>query len=149
MAIELGYNIFGDVLKDTIVFNTTWLINILATLFTLLAITRDTNKWKELALPVMIGWHIAGLAPSILMYIGASIIFVIDKLSLQTIGTLLSVFKKAPEKAALTTVTTGKGITKAIKIPGKIGTSIKESREKRQKEYEKRLDAIIKQAKGK
>jgi predicted lipid-binding transport protein (Tim44 family) len=90
-----------DILLDTLVFNVTWIANALATLFTLVAVTRDKSKWVNLALPVMIGWHIAGLTPFFLFYIIGAIGFVINALSLQTIGSMMNVLTRQKEPSRM------------------------------------------------
>lgn len=106
MAIELGYAVIRDIFLDTMIFNTAWLLSALLTFITLLALSRDANRWKELAFPVMVGWHIAGVPPFFLLYIAAAIMFGIECLSLQFIGEALTLIKvprsaeKKPDKLA-------------------------------------------------
>lgn len=93
MAIQTGYQLLKDVLLNTIVFDVTWLASIILTGLTLLILTRDWQKWKTLAFPVMMGWHIAGVPPFIIAYIASGIVFAIESFSLQTITGLLSTIK--------------------------------------------------------
>ena len=89
MAISDGFGLLNSVLTDTLVFNISWIISIVFVFFTLLIITRDINKWKTLAFPVTILWHIVGITPSFLFYIVTGIMFIVDALSLETIGNVL------------------------------------------------------------
>lgn len=92
--MAISYEILKIVLQDTIYFNISWIISAIATLLTLTAITRDTNKWKELALPVMVIWHIAGIPPFFLLYIATAITFTIECLSIEVIGDLIKITKR-------------------------------------------------------
>lgn len=89
-GITLGYDLFRTFLIDTTTFNITWFVSILATWLSLATITKDKDQWKELAFPVMVGWHIAGLPPFILAYIAAGILWALKAVSIDTITTLVS-----------------------------------------------------------
>lgn len=97
-GIDLGFALMRDLMLDTWVFNVGWVFSVLATFFTLLALTRDTEKWKNLAFPVMIGWHIAGIPPFFLLYIVSGLMFVVENLSLQTIGSLATIMRREPKE---------------------------------------------------
>lgn len=102
MGIELGLELIKTVIQDTYIFNISWIISAVLTMLTLLIITKDYNKWKTLAFPVMVGWHISGVTPFILLYMFGAIMFAIESLSVQVISGLLSattkVFKENTEK---------------------------------------------------
>ena len=63
MAIELGYEFIRQIFIDTTIFDIGWAISVIVTILSLLIITRDTQEWKKLAFPVMVGWHIVGIPP--------------------------------------------------------------------------------------
>lgn len=90
MAIQLGFDLIKNIFLDTVVFNIDWIISVLLTFFTLLMLSRDVNDWKTLVFPVMVGWHVAGIPPFFLMYIAGAMLFAIESLSLQQIGTLIA-----------------------------------------------------------
>lgn len=95
MAID--YTFFTTALRDTIYFNISWLFNLVATGITLLIITKDVERWKTLAFPITVAWHIAGLAPSILVYFATALMFVITNLSMKTIGNIVSTINRKSE----------------------------------------------------
>lgn len=90
MAIDTGLTLLGHIVQDMTVFNITWVLSLVATFLTLLIITRDVNKWKELLFPVMTGWYIAGLPPFFLLFIFAAIMYGIETLSIQLIGQVVN-----------------------------------------------------------
>lgn len=93
-----GINYLSGVFTGTTIFGLEWILSLILTLLTLLILTREYNKWRELALPVMIIWHIVGITPNLLMYLGAGIIYVIDKVSIQTLGSVISAIKITPKR---------------------------------------------------
>lgn len=93
MGIELGYALLHSIFQETIFFNVTWLISIALTGLTLLLISRDPEDWKKLALPVMTGWHIVGIAPFIVVYLATGIFFITSHLGTHVIGQLLTAFR--------------------------------------------------------
>jgi hypothetical protein len=99
MAISSGFELLTSALADTTIFNISWIISLIFVFFTLLIITRDVNKWKSLAFPVTILWHIVGITPSFLFYILTGMIFVIDALSLQAIGNVLGAVVNTTKEA--------------------------------------------------
>lgn len=93
-GISDGFTMLTSALNDTLFFNVSWIISLVFVFFTMLLITRDFQKWKLLALPVTIMWHIVGIRPSILFYIGASIIFAVEAFSLQTLGEVIGTISR-------------------------------------------------------
>jgi hypothetical protein len=91
MGISDGFGLLNSVLTDTIIFNISWILSIIFVFLTLIIITRDVNKWKTLAFPVTILWHIVGITPSFILYIITGLLFIIDALSMQGIGNMLQV----------------------------------------------------------
>ena len=90
MAIQTGFDLLYNIFVDTFIFNIGWLISVLLTFFTLMALSRNPKDWKTLAFPVMVAWHIIGIPPFFLLYIAMAMMYAIEALSLQTIGTLLT-----------------------------------------------------------
>ena len=93
-----GLNIAIDLL-ETIFIKTTgfggnfWLIQCTIILATLILLTRKITDWKQLAFPVIIGWHTFGLRMPWIFMVGAGTMFVIDTMSLQTMSNTLNGFK--------------------------------------------------------
>lgn len=102
MGIQQGYDLIKAVFLDTVILDISWAISLIFTLLTLLLITKEVDKWKSLAFPVMVLIHIAGIPPFILIYLGSAIIFAIESLSLQTIGSLLSIIKLPKKEEGFT-----------------------------------------------
>jgi len=89
MGIEQGFEIFSNSFIDTNIFDVSWIISIIFVFLTLLLITRDINKWKIMALPVTIMWHIVGLEPSFIFYMITAIVFVVEAFSIEIVGNVL------------------------------------------------------------
>lgn len=64
-------------------------------LLTLILITRNTNRWKQLLLPVAIGWSVVGLEISIIIYIIGAILMAIDALTPQTMSNVMRAVTQA------------------------------------------------------
>lgn len=99
MAIQEGYDFLTEMFQNTLVFNLEWLVATIVIIITLVLISRITSNWKILAYPVTIMWDIAGLKPNMLIYIITAILFVINALSLETIGSVLGKFTKSTGSA--------------------------------------------------
>lgn len=98
--IDIGLNYIADIVGQTGFLNTPWLVHSILTLLTLIILTRDVNKWKQLALPITMLWHIIGIQPSYLMYLGAGIVFIIDNLSINIIGkTIRTITRKKKQES--------------------------------------------------
>lgn len=93
MAIQDGYDLLKAILVETTIFDLTWIVSLILTFLTLIIITRNKSEWKKLAFPVLIGWHVCGIKPHILLYIITSIMFVIEHLSLTGLSTILKLTK--------------------------------------------------------
>lgn len=93
MGIEEGTQTLGTIILDTMPFGTVTIMLAIAVLLSLLIVTRDTNKWARIALPITIGWFMAGIqsAGGIIIIIATGIIYIIDGLSMEGIGTILDV----------------------------------------------------------
>lgn len=125
MAINetLGLTLLKEVTIDVLPFGTDYITPIIIVVLTMLIISRSISSWKILAFPVTVAWHIAGLTPHHLWYILTVIMFVIESLSLETIGDIADVSKRI-------IVTTGQAGKKAgkyakTKATNKFGTSEK------------------------
>lgn len=94
MGIEYGFELLNNTFTNTSIVNINWIVSIIFVIFTLLIITRDVNKWKTLALPVTILWHIIGIKPSFILYAITGIIFIVNILSIELIGNILEVINK-------------------------------------------------------
>lgn len=116
MGIELGTQLFETILNDTLPFGSTMITSIILIMVTLLIITRDRERWGQIALPVAIGWHISGITPHIFVYIITAIIFVITCLSFKTTATIMSAAKK---RAPLVLASIQQGIQERVKKAAK------------------------------
>jgi hypothetical protein len=101
MALDMtqGFEFFKSFLVDVTVFNIDWIISLFVIVLVLLLISRDTQDWKILSLPVTIVIHIMGLTPSFIWYIIATIIFSVELFSTRMMGNVLHVFDKKPRQS--------------------------------------------------
>ena len=101
MAIDMtqGFEFIRSFLIDVTVFNIEWIFSLFAILIILIIISRDSNDWKILALPVTIITHIFGLTPSFIWYIIVTIVFSVELFSTRMVGNLLQAFDKKPRKS--------------------------------------------------
>lgn len=91
MAIQAGFDLLKNAFLGWTPFNITWAFSIIAVVLTMAILTRDFNKWKQLFLPVMISWHIAGITPHFLMYIIGTLLFILENISIEQLGQLAEV----------------------------------------------------------
>lgn len=93
MTIAQGIELFKSAYLDTTIFSVDFILPTIIILLSLLFITREINAWKTLALPVSFAWLTAGVQTTFLFYVVATIIFVIDTMSLQALAGGLSVLR--------------------------------------------------------
>lgn len=94
MAYLPDFSLFEETFTYAYVLGVEWIIPLMITIVGMLIITRDINKWKIMALPMLILTRIAGIPTNIILLMVAGIIFVIEALSTQTVGNILqSVYK--------------------------------------------------------
>lgn len=86
---QAGITFLNELINGTVFFGVTDVIGIILALFTMMLLTRDTERWKTLFLPVLIGWHLCGVVISLPLMFLSSITFVITHLSIRVIGELL------------------------------------------------------------
>ena len=87
--VNMTYGLFTDTFVNTHIAGVSWIAPLLVIIFSLLLITRDFDKWKLLALNVIIGWSIVGLHVSFALWIFAVILFVVEGISLQILGSMI------------------------------------------------------------
>ncbi len=87
-AIHLGTDLLQTITVDTLPFGKGYVIPLILLGLTLLAITRDYKRYAQLSLPVMMCWHIAGIPSSAIIYIVASITWLIDATSIHQVALL-------------------------------------------------------------
>lgn len=102
MAHTLGFELIRETILNTSVFGIGWLIPIALSGLSIWLITRDINKWKILAFPVLTGWYISGLRSGTLfdsvILVAAAAMFVIEAMSIEGLGRLASTIRiKAQE----------------------------------------------------
>lgn len=90
MAIDTAYTLLNSGFNELILFNVEWIISITVTFLSMLIVTRDVQKWKTLAFPIMLGWHICGLSPFFFAYLISAIVFAIEGISLSALGQVFS-----------------------------------------------------------
>lgn len=124
MAIDTAYSILGNAFENTMVFNIGWIISLAITAISLVLITRNSQKWRILAFPVMLGWHVAGIAPNFIIYLASALMFAIEGISIQTLGDIITIAKRQ----TMTTITD---------IQEKVATGTEWGREKTRQALEK------------
>lgn len=89
MPIQNGTALFFEVVNQTTIFGIDYAIGTILTALTLLLITRDMEKWKVMALPVMIAYQVIGVTQSKPLFLLAGVLFIIEALSIQTVGDII------------------------------------------------------------
>lgn len=85
MAITEGTTLLHSWIQESSVFGSATLLGVAIIFISLTIITRDAHKWKRLALPLTMGWWIAGALNNmtgILLIIITAIIAIVDAFSL-------------------------------------------------------------------
>lgn len=100
MTIDAGYEIVTSVFQNTLVFNIEWIISLALLFVSLILITKDYNQWKKLSLPVIVGWYICGITPNYLILVISAMLFVVDTLSIQSLGQILTVSSESAMRGA-------------------------------------------------
>jgi len=78
-----------DAFQNTYILGSGWLLPSILTFVIMILITKDINKWKVMALPLMVIWIIIGIKVHLAILILAGIIFVIEALSTEMGGSIL------------------------------------------------------------
>lgn len=134
MTLATGLTQLQSLFVDTTILQIDWGISLVLVCLTMLLITRDTQEWKHLALPVTLIYHIMGITPSIIWYMICSIMFAVNTLSIKQISTIITatqtitrgiatetksilgrMAQKTHNKAVKTQAITGKPMTKTRK----------------------------------
>lgn len=77
--------------QDISMFNIDWIFSLILTFLLLIIITRNTQEWKKLLLPVSAFIHILGFPPFILVYIIAVILWTIEIVSIRLVSNMMKV----------------------------------------------------------
>lgn len=94
MTYTPDYSLITEGFTYTWISGTKLIIPLILILLVMVFITRDVEKWKILALPVAILIRIMGVPTSILILIGAGIIFVIEVASTQVVGNIIGIIRR-------------------------------------------------------
>ena len=86
MGLDTGINLIEDVFFKTAFNEQTWLMYIIIIVASMVLITRKWSDYATLALPMLIGWGYFGMNIPFIFYAVASVIFVIDALSVEVIS---------------------------------------------------------------
>lgn len=90
MALETAISLFETIFLKTAFAGQFWLMQWTIILASLLIITRKTSEWRTLLLPIMVGWRYFGMNMNWMFYTLASILFVVDGLSLKMLESALT-----------------------------------------------------------
>jgi len=131
MGIEIGIDLFEKAFFETGFVGTSWILYLTIILASMVMITRVWKDWATLALPVMVGWRYFGMPVPLIFMVLASIMFVVDVLSIRVITGALGTLGEGIKGLGKGTITK-KGRTEiALKR-----MNIKEEMKKRSKELE-------------
>lgn len=97
MALSDGTGMIANAFQQTEILGLGTLIHATIIIISLVAITRNTEKWGQLALPVAIAWTIAGIPTNIIILIPLIIISVIDALGVKMGINMLKASTYKPE----------------------------------------------------
>lgn len=86
---NIEFTLFKESFQNVWIFQLDYVISLILVLLSCLLITRDYQKWKTLAFPLTVGWHVVGINQSLLIYTVLGIMFVIENLSLQLLGNVI------------------------------------------------------------
>lgn len=89
MPYNITNTLWTQTFQQTSIFGFVELISIPIIIISLALITRDLQKWKTLAFPVAVGWYISGIRMHFLILIILALMFIIEVISLQTLGNIL------------------------------------------------------------
>jgi len=79
-----------DAFKNTYILGSGWILPLIMTFIVIIMITRDINKWKILMFPFLVLWNIIGIPVNLVIMIFAGLVFVIEALSTEMGGNLLT-----------------------------------------------------------
>lgn len=85
MGLDIGTTLLETIFFKTAFAGQFWIMQLVIILATLIIITRKFSDWKELALPVMIGWMYFGMKMNWMFYAIATIMFVMSTVSTKMI----------------------------------------------------------------
>lgn len=83
-----------EALTQTWTLGTEWIIPLVIALLVMAVITKDTDKWKILALPVFALERIIGMPVHFILITIAGILFVVETMSTQVVGNLIGKAKQ-------------------------------------------------------
>lgn len=90
MAIDTLYTFLREGITGIDVFSLGWIIPLIFLFFCMAVITRNTNKWKILALPVTLGLNSIGIKQNLLVFLIGGLVFGVEALSLETIAGMIN-----------------------------------------------------------
>lgn len=99
--ITVAYTMLKNSIGNTEVFGLSWILPTILLILILLIITRDINKWKILALPTAVLLKIIGLNISYPVLLATGIIFAVESLSTQTIGSIIDTIRGKKQRTML------------------------------------------------
>lgn len=85
MGIETGIALLEQIFFFTSFVNQYWIAQLTIVVATMAIITRKLGDWKQLGLPVMVGWQYFGMYFPWVFYVIASLVFVVDIMSLKAV----------------------------------------------------------------
>lgn len=87
------FSAITDLFTNTVTLGTAWLIPIALTLILMAFVTKDVEKWKTLALPILVLQTVIGIPVHFLLLAGAGVLFVVETMSTQVVGRVFGFIK--------------------------------------------------------
>lgn len=94
MTYTPDFSAISEAMTETWTLGTEWLIPVALALLVMAVITRDTEKWKILALPLFVLERILGIPVHFVIMSIAGIFFTLEVLSTQVVGNLIGTTKR-------------------------------------------------------
>jgi len=88
------FSAISELFTETWTLGTEWLIPLAVAIVAMVFITRDVEKWKILMLPMVVAERIIGMPVHFLIMAFAGIMFVVEAMSTQVVGNMMSAVKK-------------------------------------------------------
>lgn len=92
MAVDFG--VWTEIFTYTYIAGVRWLLPIMLTLIACLLISRDMEKWKIMAFPLLVMQKLMGIDVHFILLSATAILFVIEALSTEFVGNILLASKK-------------------------------------------------------
>lgn len=119
--ISTGLAMFEQIINRSEILGVTWIIPLVIAFVSCVVVTRRAEDWKRVFFPICVGWMAAGLQIHIVPLIIGGVIFVIDTLSMETIGGMMEVFSNRSKQVRKQARQQLRSLEKSVKPEVSIG----------------------------